>query len=229
MSAPGSSCWSPARAPGWWTASRRSETTLGLAGFSMSMIRAAPTGADACGRAAVEAEVRELVDLEQVVPALAGERLGHLRQRPLRPVEVGDDLDLRVRPPVLDLGHVEDAQTTGGEPDAARVADVGDVHRPAVRREPQAVVVDAGLEEHPLRVARVRRRRWRPGSARRCSRRRRCCRRGRTRSRGRAPRWWSRTAAWAGGSWCGRRRARGSPSVGERRCPAPRRAGRASC
>ena len=58
---------------------------IGWRGSSTSMIRAAPTGRSP-GDAAVGGVVGELVELEQVLVAVAGERLGRLRDRALGPV-----------------------------------------------------------------------------------------------------------------------------------------------
>ena len=103
------------------------------------------------GGAAGEAVVGVLVELQQVVPAVAGERLGRLGDGVLRPGQRGEHGHLGVRPPVLDLAHVEDAQTAAGE-GAPLVADVRDVEPATVVADAHPVVVHAGLPEDHLRL-----------------------------------------------------------------------------
>src|SRR6476661_945250 len=110
MFAPGSFFSAPSRADGWCTCSRRSETIVGCCGSVTSMMRAAPTGALAWSAPVGERVVGVLVDLQQVVTAVAGERLRHLRDGVLGPGQVLDDVHLRVRLAVLDLADVEDPQ-----------------------------------------------------------------------------------------------------------------------
>ena len=106
--------------------------------------------------AVVDAVPGELVDLEQVVVTVAGERLGDLRDRALLPGQVGEDLDLWVRLAVLDLADVDDPQAVAGQRATAEVvADVGHVEGAAVVGEPHAVVVDAVLRDEASRVRRV--------------------------------------------------------------------------
>ena len=109
-----------------------------------------PRGADlgpVGGGAVVVLRARELVDLGQVGPAADRDRLGDLRDRPLRPVELGDLLELRALLAGLDLARVEDEQALAGG-DVGAVAVVGD--RQAVR-----VVVRDRDDHRDLRVREV--------------------------------------------------------------------------
>ena len=109
-----------------------------------------PRGADlrpVGGDGVVVLGAGELVDLGQVGAAADRDRLGDLRDRALRPVELGDLLELRALLARLDLARVEDEQALAGG-DVGAVAVVGD--RQAVR------VVVRGRDDHrQLRVGDV--------------------------------------------------------------------------